>query len=82
MKRPLQYVAYTSLSVSFMLLGASVVHNYYQPDLKIGPDKIKAMIESVETKKWIEKALYNFSAVLTISFGHHVMANVVCPYIT
>jgi len=50
MKRPLQYFAYTSLSVAFMLLGASVVHNYYQPDLKIGPDKIKA-IESVETKK-------------------------------
>ena len=81
MKRPLQYVAYTSLSVSFMLLGASVVHNYYQPDLKIGPDKIKA-IESVETKKWIEKAWYNISAVLKISFGHHVMANVVCAYIT
>ena len=74
MKRTLQYVAYTGMSVSFMLLGASVVHNYYQPDLKIGPDKIKA-IESVETKKWIEKARYNVSTVSTISFGYHVMAN-------
>ena len=45
MRKALEYISWTGLSVSFMLLGASVVHNYYKPDLTI---KRKA-IETAKT---------------------------------
>jgi len=35
MRKVLEYTVLTGLSISCMLLGASIVHNYYKPDLTI-----------------------------------------------
>ena len=35
MRKALEYISWTGLSISCMLLGASAVHNYYKPDLTI-----------------------------------------------